>query len=144
MLNMVILIGLPASGKSTFYNRMFSKTHLRINLDMLKTRTREKALIDTCLLTKTPFVVDNTNVKVADRKGYILLAKEHGFLVHGYYIASSVERCLAMNDLRQEKVPRVAILAKKKHFEYPSINEGFDSLFYVHHDFSIEPWKNTE
>ncbi|MBL8896636.1 MAG: ATP-binding protein, partial [Planctomycetes bacterium] len=30
----VLLIGIPASGKSSFYAERFASTHLRINLDM--------------------------------------------------------------------------------------------------------------
>jgi len=33
----VIFTGIQASGKSTFYKEQFSRTHIRINLDMLRT-----------------------------------------------------------------------------------------------------------
>jgi hypothetical protein len=33
----ILLIGLQASGKSTFFRERFSDTHVRINLDMLRT-----------------------------------------------------------------------------------------------------------
>ena len=39
----VILIGIQGAGKSTFYKDRFFNTHVRINLDMLKTRHREKS-----------------------------------------------------------------------------------------------------
>lgn len=48
----VIFIGLQASGKYTFYAARFAKTHLRLNLDMLKTRHREKILFSVCLQAK--------------------------------------------------------------------------------------------
>ena len=35
----VLFVGLQASGKSTFYRERFFRTHVRINLDMLKTAT---------------------------------------------------------------------------------------------------------
>lgn len=47
----VIFIGLQASGKSTFYQERFFNTHVRINLDMLKTRNREKQSLQVCLQT---------------------------------------------------------------------------------------------
>ncbi|HEU4420458.1 MAG TPA: hypothetical protein VFT55_16090 [Planctomycetota bacterium] len=49
----VWLIGIPASGKSSFYAATFAATHLRINLDMLRTRHREGELIATCLRLQT-------------------------------------------------------------------------------------------
>jgi predicted kinase len=35
----IILIGIQASGKSTFFQQQFFATHVRINLDSLKTAT---------------------------------------------------------------------------------------------------------
>ncbi|MEQ9548531.1 MAG: hypothetical protein RIM23_02765 [Coleofasciculus sp. G3-WIS-01] len=40
----VILIGIQASGKSSFCRDRLYNTHIRINLDMLKTRHREAIL----------------------------------------------------------------------------------------------------
>ena len=37
----IIFVGIQGSGKSTFYKENFFKTHVRINLDMLKSRNRE-------------------------------------------------------------------------------------------------------
>lgn len=41
----VIFVGLQAAGKSTFYRERFFTTHLRISLDQLHTRHRERALL---------------------------------------------------------------------------------------------------
>ena len=63
----IVLIGIPGSGKSSFYKEWFYGTHLRINRDMLKTRQRERALIESCLKIKQRFVLDNVNATGADR-----------------------------------------------------------------------------
>ncbi|MEQ8541828.1 MAG: hypothetical protein RIB93_30755 [Coleofasciculus sp. D1-CHI-01] len=63
----VILIGIQASGKSSFCRDRFYNTHIRINLDMLKTRHREAILVQACLDAQQRFVVDNTNPTRADR-----------------------------------------------------------------------------
>jgi predicted kinase len=39
-MQLVILIGIQGSGKSSFFKERFVDTHIRINLDMLKTRRR--------------------------------------------------------------------------------------------------------
>ena len=44
----VIFIGLQGAGKSTFYLRNFATNHLRISMDLAKTRAREKRLIEAC------------------------------------------------------------------------------------------------
>ena len=64
----VIFVGLQGAGKSTFYKERFFATHLRINLDMLKTRHRERRLLQLCVETRQPFVVDNTNVLTTERE----------------------------------------------------------------------------
>lgn len=81
----VLLIGLQASGKSTFYQQRFFNTHVRISLDLLKTRNREKLLMQLCLETQQPFVVDNTNPTKEERQRYLEAARAAGFRVVGYY-----------------------------------------------------------
>ncbi|RYG71169.1 ATP-binding protein, partial [bacterium] len=56
----IIFIGIPGAGKSTFYLSRFYETHLRINLDQLRTRNRESILLNACIQSKTRFVWDNT------------------------------------------------------------------------------------
>ena len=51
-------MGIQAVGKSTFFNDRFSKTHIRINLDMLRTRHRENAILKACFEASQSFVVD--------------------------------------------------------------------------------------
>jgi predicted kinase len=79
----VVFVGIQASGKSSFYRARFFDTHLRINLDMLKTRHREQLLLHACIEAKQPFVVDNTNPTVEERARYIELASSGGFRVVG-------------------------------------------------------------
>lgn len=49
----VIFIGLQASGKSSFFLKHFYKSHFRLNMDMLKTRHREKLLFNAWLASQT-------------------------------------------------------------------------------------------
>jgi predicted kinase len=80
----VVFVGIQASGKSSFYRARFFDTHLRVNLDMLKTRHREQLLLRSCIEVKQPFVVDNTNPSIEERARYIELARSGGFRVVGY------------------------------------------------------------
>lgn len=144
----VILIGLQGAGKSTFYQERFFDTHLRINLDMLKTRNRERRLLLTCVETAQQFVVDNTNPTRAERAVYIAAAKDRDFRVIGYYFQSRVEDCKRRNEQRptDEQVPLRGILGTAGRMELPSLDEGFDQLHYVRIDgaggFVIEAWKD--
>ena len=48
-MQLIIFTGVQASGKSTFYHQHFYHSHLRINLDMLKTRHRENIIFEAAL-----------------------------------------------------------------------------------------------
>ncbi len=142
----VLFIGIQAAGKSSFYQERFFKTHIRINLDMLKTRHRESIFLQACIEAKQPFVVDNTNPTVEARARYIQLAQAGGFRVTGYYFQSIAADALRRNESRPaaERVPARAILGTLKRLQAPSPAEGFDSLYYVSisqtGEFSVREW----
>jgi predicted kinase len=129
----VILVGIQGSGKSTFYKERFSGTHARINLDELKTRAREHEFFAECLRTKRSLVIDNTNMKVADRARYIAAARGAGYRVVGYFLESSLKDAIRRNGLRagKAKVPVPAIAGALKRLEPMRKEEGFDRIFVV-------------
>ncbi len=144
----IIFVGIQASGKSTFYKERFFKSHIRINLDMLKTRHRESLLLNSCLKMGQPFVVDNTNPTKMDRKRYIVPAQEAEFQRIGYYFQSQLSTCLERNERRtdKERIPENGIRGTYSRLELPLIEEGFDELFYVTISgvgrFVVKEWKD--
>ena len=141
----IIFIGIPASGKTSFYNKFFKDGYIRINLDTLHTRKKEMTLISDCLKSGKSFVVDNTNPTKSDRERYITTAK--GYSVVGYYFQSVIADCKSRNKDRKEtaRVPDVAIVAKSNELELPCMEEGFDALYYVKlndGEFIIEEWND--
>lgn len=144
----IIFIGAQASGKSTFYQQRFRDSHVRINLDMLKTRNREAILFEACLRALQPVVVDNTNPTAEDRQRYIGPAKQAGFRVVGYYFSSRIQELLQRNSQRPEgsRIPEKGILGTYGRLERPALREGFDELFYVKDDgqggFIAERWND--
>jgi len=142
----VILIGIPASGKSTFYARRFKDEYVHINLDTLHTRLKEKSAVDACLTEGKSFVVDNTNPTVADRQRYIPTARAAGYRVEGYFFQSVLQDCVKRNENRagKAKIPNTAVAAISNRLELPSIAEGFDNLYFVRladGEFVVVPWK---
>lgn len=129
----MIFVGIQATGKSSFYRKRFFDTHVRINLDMLKTRHRERLLVRACIEAKQPFVVGNTNPSVEERARYIESARSAGFHVTGYYFSSSVREALARNARRTGKarVPEKGIFGTRKRLQVPNLEEGFNELCYV-------------
>jgi predicted kinase len=145
-MEVIIFIGIPASGKSTFYVERFFATHVRINLDMLKTRHREQVLIDACLSARQPFVVDNTNVTREERARYIVPAASAGFRVVGYFFQSGLGTTMERNRGRTPArvVPDQAIAALYHRLQVPSAEEGFDRLYQVtvsaEGGFAVQEW----
>ncbi len=144
----VLFIGIQAVGKSTFYKERFFTTHVRINLDMLKTRHREALLVQACIAGKQSFVVDNTNIFRHDRARYIELARPAGFRIVGYYFRSSLQDALQRNSQRAGKahIPENGVIARHRQLEIPSYAEGFDRLYYVMIDpdsseFVVREWQ---
>jgi predicted kinase len=144
-MEIIIFMGIQASGKSTFYKRYFFDTHIRLNLDMLNTRNRERILLDACLESKTKIVIDNTNPTYKDREYYITKAKLHKYAIIGFYFSADVAQSKERNKKRNHPIPEIAIISTHKKLQLPTYNEGFKELFYVKcgpDTFSIEEWRN--
>lgn len=147
-MELMMFIGIQAVGKSTFYQQHFFNTHIRINLDMLKTRHREQIVVNACLAAQQPFVIDNTNVTREARAHYIALAKTAQFRVIGYYFQSTIRDALERNRRRSgaQVIPERGIAGTHKRLQLPQFDEGFDELYYVSinngHDFVIQEWND--
>lgn len=145
----IIFTGIQAAGKSTFYRERFFSTHVRINLDMLRTRHREQLLLRACIEGQQRFVVDNTNPTAAERARYIAPARAAGFRVVGYYFPPDVGTSIRRNAGRaeRERVPPAAIGGTAKRLEIPRFSEGYDALFVVRIDdegtFLVEEWPDV-
>ncbi len=146
----VILIGLPASGKSTFFRERFAGTHDHVSKDLLRNtrqpQRRQDQLIAASLASGRSVVVDNTNPSAAVRAPLIALARKHGAEVTGYFFVTEAGDALRRNRAREgrERVPDVAIFTVRKRLEPPTMAEGFDRLFSVRVNeadrrFDVEP-----
>ena len=115
---------------------------------MLKTRHREKLLLQTCIGAQQSFVIDNTNASPAERERFITPAIEAGFNVIGYYFSSKVQDALERNRQRGAKgrIHDSGIHGTANRLKLPSKAEGFDELWYVRIDgnggFNVEEWKD--
>ncbi|ALJ01048.1 AAA family ATPase [Rufibacter tibetensis] len=142
----IIFMGLQASGKSTFYKQRFFNSHVRISMDLLRTRNRERLFLQLCLKTSAKLVIDNTNPRKEDRAGYIAQLKERRYQVVAYFFQTSVQDALARNSAREgrDKVKDIALYDVRKKLEPPSFEEGFDQIYSVRiqdDDFIVEEWR---
>jgi predicted kinase len=145
----VVLCGLQGSGKTTLFRDRFLATHVRVSMDLLRTRAREAAFMSLCLETRQPFVVDNTNPTAAERARYVAPAREAGFRVIGYVVEVDAAVAFARNAARAgvERVPERGLRGTASRFIRPSREEGFDELWHATAGLGgwrIEPLVTTE
>ena len=128
-----IFVGIQGAGKTTFYVQRFAATHIRLSLDMLRTRARERILLDACLRAQQPFVVDNTNVRISERAIYLAAAHAAGFRTAAYFFVPDLGPSIARNNARQGKqaIPVKGLVGTWKRLERPTRGEGFDQIFEV-------------
>ena len=145
----MIFVGLPASGKTTFYQRRFAETHQHISKDHWPRASnkdaRQAEAMRAALAGGQSVVIDNTNPSAADRSPAIALAREYGARVVGYFFTATTREAVGRNRGREGKarVPDVAIFTKAKRLAVPSTEEGFDELHAVSiasdGDFMVQP-----
>lgn len=144
-MQLIIFTGVQASGKSSFYLLNLHHSHLRINLDMLKTRHRENLIFEACLAGQAKCVIDNTNPTREDRARYIQRALDAGFKVIAYYFETDLSSTLERNSYRIGKanIPEVGVRATYKKLEMPTLEEGFTEIYVVkiigNGEFSVLP-----
>jgi predicted kinase len=146
-MEVLLFIGIPAAGKSTFYQERFSSTHVRINRDMLKSEARTRSLFAWCLDHGQSCVLDNTNTTQAKRTPWIAMARMKGIPVTGYFFSSALGPALTRNQLRvgNARIPDAGVRDHRARLEIPNLGEGFDRLYFVRlaeDGFQVEDWKN--
>jgi predicted kinase len=127
---LVILCGLPASGKTTCYEQNYMQTHVHVSQDILKRDAKVMEKFRACLQRRESMVVDNTNLTAEHRQRYIPEAKLAGYQVVGIQFEPDLEVSLERNRERNEKVrvPEKAIQKMYRQIERLSGHEGFDEI----------------
>lgn len=153
-MELVIMIGLQASGKTTFARSRFGETYRYVSKDLLKNNSkparRQRQMIEEALQQGLSVVVDNTNPTVEERKELIDLGRLYHAEIIGYFFEVQVKQCLERNRPREGKarVPDIAIFATLKKLTRPSYAEGFTKLFYVYNkgdqSFEVSDWTEEE
>ena len=149
MAECVIFVGLPASGKTTFYQRRFADSHRHISKDHWPNASnkdaRQAEAMRAALSRGESVVVDNTNPSADDRAPAIAVAREYGARVIGYVFTATTREAVGRNRGREGKarVPDVAIFTKAKRMIGPALEEGFDEVYSVSIDadggFNVQP-----
>ncbi len=128
---LVILVGYPGSGKSTFSkNELINFEY--VSRDVLKTISKCKQQTMKYLQEGKNIVIDNTNGTQNQRKELIeLIGTNSNIKIICIHVATSFEESRDRNSNREKKVPIIALYMYRKNFEEPKIEEGFDYIFKI-------------
>lgn len=148
-LEVVILIGLQASGKTTFYQQRLAADHAHVSKDAFpKARNRQRRqmrLIHDALAAGRSVVVDNTNPSPEEWQPIMAVARQHAARVVGCWFPPDVVVSMSRNAVRSVKtrVPDVGVYATLTRLRRPRLVDGFDELHVVESDgtggFTIRP-----
>ena len=135
---LVIFVGLPGAGKSSFYRSRFAATHILLSKDLMSNSRRSKTVRQVEQATEIlrrgdNVVIDDTNVSRAQRAAFLAVARECDVRATGYYFDVSQDDCRARNATRTGKacVPEFVVGMLGNQLEFPAFDEGFDALLRV-------------
>jgi predicted kinase len=135
--HVVIFVGLPACGKTSFFQHRFAEAYVHVSKDNFRNNGRpahrQTELLKEALAAGRSLVVDNTNASVEERAPVIADARMHGARIIGYYFDADTRSCAARNRERQgrARIPNVGIFATAKRLVQPQPEEGFHELYSV-------------
>ncbi|MCQ2391550.1 MAG: AAA family ATPase [Kiritimatiellae bacterium] len=129
----VVFVGIPASGKTSFYKERFFPSHVYISLDQLRSRSAEDEMLEFCINRQKRCVIDDTNVTRLARARYLVRAKKANVRIVCYCFVTSKADAIRRNAVRTGRacVRNAAIGAMYKQLEYPTLEEGYDELYFV-------------
>ena len=140
----VLAIGLPGSGKSSWFKRHnihpLSSDLLRELLfdDAQEQRFQDlvfsnlRSMLKARLIARRPMnYVDATNLTPHDRHSWIKLAKDYGYDVQGLFFDVPLEICMERHQRRGRVVPEEIMRKMAGKLKAPTFDEGFSKITVV-------------
>ncbi len=140
----VVLVGLPGSGKSTYLERLgitpLSSDVIRQLLADDATDQTIHARVFQCMryllrqrlaIGRPATYVDATHLTPAERRPYIDIAERYGCAIEALFFDVPLDVCLARNRGRSRVVPEEAVRAMATKLVPPSAEEGFSRVTVV-------------
>uniref|UniRef100_A0A034W8B2 Bifunctional polynucleotide phosphatase/kinase n=1 Tax=Bactrocera dorsalis TaxID=27457 RepID=A0A034W8B2_BACDO len=135
---MIIMVGLPGSGKSYFCQEYLEQHNYTIaNADTVGGTQACLKICEKALGAGTSCVVDNTNVDVESRKKFITLAKKYNVPCRCFVMNVPVDQVRHnikyrhLTDSSHSKINEMVFNMMKKKYKNPTEDEGFTHIVKV-------------
>lgn len=140
----VLAIGLPGSGKSTWFKRhgvvplssdlmrhlLFDNVQEQRFQDLVFSTLR--SLLRARMIARMPWnYVDATNLSPKERRHWIKMAQDFGFEAHAVYFEVPLEICMERNQKRNRIVPADVMQRMSAKLKAPGFDEGFSKITVV-------------
>jgi bifunctional polynucleotide phosphatase/kinase len=124
---MIIMVGLPGSGKSTIAQK-FASNYKIISGDVFKTMPKMLKYTEMAIQDNLSVIIDSTNPSKKRRAEFINIANKYNIPVKCIHMTTSLEEAVYRNNKRYADgnagVPKIVYNIYKKNFEEPSEDEG--------------------
>jgi predicted kinase len=136
-MEVAIMIGLQASGKTTFCRQVLATDHVVVSKDAFPNarhrQRRQLRLISEALAEGHSVAVDNTNPSPEEWQPLIEAARAHGAAPVGYWFPPDLTATQQRNAIRdgRARVPDVGLYATLKQLRAPRRADGFDRLYLI-------------
>jgi predicted kinase len=140
----VLSIGLPGSGKSTWFKRHnilpLSSDMVRILLfdDVTEQRFQDlvfstlRSMLRARLVARRPMnYLDATNLSPHERRSWVKLANDFGYEAHAVFFDVPPEVCMERNRRRERNVPEDVMQRMASKLRPPKFEEGFAKITVV-------------
>jgi tRNA uridine 5-carbamoylmethylation protein Kti12 len=153
-LDIVLVCGLPGSGKARFSSGFFKESgHRRVSrweirrmlyemttfgdpwseerysaVDEILVKHAERKIIEHLLQNRLPVLVENTCISAASRRTYLSIARQMHRTIGAIFLDTPVATCLERNRRRADPIPERVIAELAAALEKPDVREGFDQF----------------
>ncbi|XP_050305522.1 uncharacterized protein F21D5.5 [Anthonomus grandis grandis] len=137
-LNVILMVGGPGSGKSTFVKQMLvPKGYAYVNRDILGSWQKCVKAMEENLAKNQNVVIDNTNVDKETRQRFIEPAKKLGADVRCFIMETTIDQMRHNNKFREMTdkshavVSDIIIYSYRKNHQVPEMSEGYSQILKI-------------
>ncbi len=142
---MLIMCGLPASGKNTWVSKFIEKnpSYVVVELDQIRSEIfgtqfykpaeplvigLSKSFARLLLKQEKNIIINSTGITFGIRKEWVNMGEEYGYSIYIVYLDTSLTECIKRNSLRKSPVPDDVIYNMESFFNRPFETDDYHLL----------------